>query len=77
MMMAQVIGAESPHREDLIAHWQERFHQSNQKYVWGCQTCQHVHAQWAVTCSYCQSIDTIDWRLINAHDESQALLTHD
>lgn len=77
MMMAQVIGAESPHREDLIAHWQERFHQSNQKYVWSCQTCQHVHAQWAVTCSYCQGIDTIDWRLINAHDESQALLTYD
>jgi HemY protein len=66
-LMARVERAENPLNNDLIDHWMKRS-EAIRHFSWVCQSCQHIHNQWQVFCSFCQSIDQIQWAIAN-HEE--------
>ena len=39
---------------------------------WVCESCNHIHAEWAPTCENCASFDTLTWTRPDAHEYSSA-----
>ncbi len=70
-LMAKIEQAENPLDRDLIDDWLKRS-EKIRHFSWVCQSCQHIHTQWQVFCSFCQSIDQIHWA-IATHEEVLSL----
>ena len=48
--------------DSVVRGWLTRALTAPRGPQWICDSCQHIHANWAGTCSNCGSFDTLSWR---------------
>lgn len=43
---------------------------------WVCESCHHIHADWAPVCEHCQSFDTLSWSTPDSPEVASATAVH-
>ena len=60
--LAEAIRRREVSSEEVVRGWLTRALTAPRGPQWVCDSCNHIHAEWAPVCEHCASFDTLSWK---------------